>query len=106
MSFFHIEGKLYRFLSKILDCLSIENNEIDNQLNVYPNPAHDQLNIQCDNNMQSIEIIDIMGRSVKSVANIDGSTYSLNISNLSNAIYFVKVVDDNNQVLVHKIIKK
>lgn len=101
-----IDNIVFPVTGQIIEPTSIENNEIDNQLNVYPNPAHDQLNIQCDNNMQSIEIIDIMGRSVKSVANIDGSTYSLNISNLSNAIYFVKVVDDNNQVLVHKIIKK
>lgn len=90
----------------IIEPSSIENNEIDQQLHVYPNPANDQINIQCTNNMKSIEIIDIMGKSVKCLDNINGNNYTLNISNLANAIYFVKVVDNNNQVMVQKIIKK
>ncbi|MCQ2265507.1 MAG: T9SS type A sorting domain-containing protein, partial [Bacteroidales bacterium] len=90
----------------IMGPTSIENNEIDQQLCVYPNPAKEQINIQCPNNMKSIEIIDIMGKSVKCLNNISGNNYTLNISNWANAIYFVKVTDTDNQVYIQKIIKK
>lgn len=73
---------------------------------IYPNPSSDQLYIQCSSNMKSVEIIDITGRSIKHINNIDNKNYSLNISDLSSSIYFVKVLDVNNQPIISKIIKK
>lgn len=73
---------------------------------IYPNPSSDQINIQCSHNMKSVEIIDMTGRSVQHVDGIGDSNYSLNISNLSQALYFVRVIDENNQPIISKIIKK
>lgn len=56
--------------------------------------------------MKSVEIIDMTGRSVQHVDGIGDSNYSLNISNLSQALYFVRVIDENNQPIISKIIKK
>ena len=73
---------------------------------IYPNPSSDQINIQCSHNMKSVEILDMAGRSVQRVDGIGDSNYSLNISNLSQALYFVRVIDENNQPIISKIIKK
>ena len=73
---------------------------------IYPNPSNDQINIQCSHNMKSVEILDMAGRSVQRVDGIGDSNYSLNISNLSQALYFVRVIDENNQPIISKIIKK
>ncbi len=75
-------------------------------LMVYPNPSSDRIYIQCSNNMKSVEIIDMTGRCVKRIDGIGNNSYSLNISSLSQALYFVKVIDENNQPIVSKIIKK
>jgi len=73
---------------------------------IYPNPSSDQINIQCSHNMKSVEIIDMTGRSVQRIDGIGDNNYSLNISNLSQALYFVRVIDENNQPIISKIIKK
>ena len=73
---------------------------------IYPNPSSDQINIQCSHNMKSVEIIDMTGRSVQRIEGIGDNNYSLNISNLSQALYFVRVIDENNQPIISKIIKK
>ena len=73
---------------------------------IYPNPSSDQINIQCSHNMKSVEILDMAGRSVQRVDGIGDSNYSLNISNLSQALYFVRVIDENDQPIISKIIKK
>jgi hypothetical protein len=75
-------------------------------LMIYPNPSSDRIYIQCSNNIKSVEIIDMTGRSVQHIEGIDNNSYSLNISNLSQALYFVKVIDENNQPIISKIIKK
>lgn len=75
-------------------------------LMVYPNPSSDRIHIQCSNNMKSVEVIDMTGRSVQRVDDIGDNNYSLNISNLSQALYFVRVIDENNQPIISKIIKK
>lgn len=73
---------------------------------IYPNPSSEQIHIQCSNNMKSVEVIDMTGRSVQRVDGIGDSNYILNISNLSQALYFVRVIDENNQQIISKIIKK
>jgi hypothetical protein len=73
---------------------------------VYPNPSSDKVNIQCSNNIQSVEIFDMAGRSVKRIDGIGYNNYTMNISSLSQALYFVKVIDEYNQTIISKIIKK
>ena len=55
---------------------------------------------------KSVEILDMTGRSIQRVDGIDDNNYNLNTSNLSQALYFVRVIDENNQPIISKIIKK
>lgn len=73
---------------------------------IYPNPCSEQIHIQCNNNMKSVEILDMTGRSIQRVDGIGDNNYNLNTSNLSQALYFVRVIDENNQPIISKIIKK
>ncbi|MBO4655030.1 MAG: T9SS type A sorting domain-containing protein [Bacteroidales bacterium] len=73
---------------------------------VYPNPSSDQVNIQCSSVIKNIEVIDMTGRCVRHAFNVDQNLYSLNISGLSPAIYFIKVTDENDRPIISKIIKK
>ena len=73
---------------------------------VYPNPSSDQINIQCSSVIKEIELIDMTGRCVRHAFNVGQNTHSLNISSLSPAIYFLRVIDENNRPLISKIIKK
>ena len=72
---------------------------------IFPNPSQDFLTIQLPNEMinGSIELFDYLGRSVKSkkINNIDNK---LNLSNLNQGVYFVKVSSEG-KIGVQKFIK-
>ncbi len=70
-------------------------------IKIYPNPAHNQLNI--DNlllNIVNVQILDITGNIIISVSS-NKAIQSIDISSLNNGIYFVKTETE-----VHKFIKK
>jgi len=76
-------------------------------MSFYPNPANNQLNLNFGTQVENtlVSIVDLQGRSVftKSIANKQLET--LDISNLSSGIYFVKVVA-NGKAMNSKFVKK
>jgi len=77
---------------------AINRNEDANQLNVFPNPANEVLNINLQNSaIQNCIITNALGQTVYSSANEINANHKiqLNISNLSAGVYFVKVRASN-----------
>ena len=73
------------------DCTGINTVE-NNNLTVYPNPAHNHLQFVMSNGqlVESVQILDITGKTVKTI--ISGKAkQSIDISTLQNGIYFVKI---------------
>ena len=93
--------------------LGISNNKTNGfSLNLYPNPAKDQINIKAGIskpvNMIEISLYDCYGRKI-STENISGSKAgflyrSIDVSELSNGLYFLQFRADDNNVLSRKII--
>ena len=77
-------------------------NEFNSSLNIYPNPAKDQLFIESEIQVKEVSIFDIYGRQQLAVS---GQQSAIDVSNLSNGVYFVKVKSENNEV-VKRFIKK
>ena len=77
-----------------------DNNE--SRTTVYPNPATDVLNVLSENVIRQVEIYNVEGQLVKFS---DGNVENIAISNLTEGLYFVKVITDNG-TSTHKIIKK
>ena len=78
------------------DIDEIEENSADNGISIYPNPANEVVKILNDNNLNitSVEIIDLTGRMVLCTENCD----EINISELSEGQYFVKVIGETTSV--------
>ncbi len=73
---------------------------VENNFTFYPNPAKDFICISQNNNIiDKIEIINNMGVIVDTENIIDNK---INISNLENGIYFLKVYK-NNEIFIEKI---
>ncbi|MGZ4055295.1 MAG: T9SS type A sorting domain-containing protein [Bacteroidia bacterium] len=91
----------------------LEINEIseESQINIYPNPATNQITIEFDlieTKNAVIEIRNILGQIVftETVRNITGKqAKSINISEFSNGVYFVRL-QNNNQTITKKFIKE
>jgi len=92
-----------QFIMK-LDALNITAgvgvNEFNNNVSVYPNPATDVLNVSANSNIQSVEIMNLMGQTVQSY-NANDLFTQINISSLSNGMYMVRVNTENG-VINHK----
>ncbi len=74
--------------------LSTNNNEIAG-LKIYPNPVKGgilYIDTQ-DQSEKSISIFDVLG---KQVVNITTATNAVNVSNLKDGVYFVKIVENGN----------
>lgn len=82
----------------------IENMDITNAISVYPNPASKQLFIKSGSTLeiQSIEVFNTMGKTVQS---IKGNASSIDVSNLSKGVYFVKV-NSNEGSGIRKFVKQ
>lgn len=75
----------------------------NNQMTVYPNPANDILYIDSNNEIiESIEIIDITGKSVFVMNNQEAT--SINTSSLNNGIYTL-LIKTPNSIITKKFIK-
>jgi hypothetical protein len=86
--------------------LAVAENSLVNTFSVYPNPANDIVTISSNEvKMNVIEMTDINGRVVKNV-NLNGVNESqLNISDLAQGVYMLKINSENG-VSTKKVIKE
>ena len=72
----------------------------DNEVNVFPNPATDNVTIMADG-VRYVDVIDMNGTTVMKV----NDAKNINIENLSSGVYVFRVVTDNG-VAMRKVVKK
>jgi len=74
------------------------------QTKLFPNPASDIVNIECNRLINSIELINYMGQVVYS-AQVNAENTTITTANLSAGIYFVKVSTEVGANSVKLIVK-
>lgn len=73
---------------------------------VYPNPAHNQINIQADNYIiKDVEFIDLLGKVVYKHSCDGSNLITLPVSQLNNALYIIKMTTNENEVIFKKFSK-
>ena len=76
----------------IVAVVGVEENNISNNISIYPNPAQNQLTIKAENlKIEQIVILDVTGKEVR---NITQNLTEIDISDLQKGIYFVKIYTD------------
>lgn len=79
------------------NCISgIEENDSNANINLFPNPASNDITINSDKEFETIEIYNPLSQLVYSIKVNQTTSLQLNVSGLSNGIYFVKI--DNSIV--------
>ena len=78
------------------DIDDVEENTVENNISIYPNPAKDVIKILNDNNLNitNVEILDLTGRTVLST----DKSADINISELPEGQYFVKIYGESTIV--------
>ncbi|MBR2369604.1 MAG: starch-binding protein, partial [Paludibacteraceae bacterium] len=71
------------------------------ELNIYPNPTNDYINVDCAEEISEVVISALNGSEVIRTK----STY-IDLSSLNPSMYFVNIMLQNGDVLVSKVIRK
>ena len=86
--------------------LNVEENNFSN-INVYPNPAKDFININIDvltPNKTEIAVFDVLGRNVysKSLGNLNVGeiTVNINTEKLKSGLYYIHVLNNNKSEVI------
>lgn len=74
----------------------------DIYVNVYPNPACDQLNIQLEKDIEGeILVYDINGKQLLN-QQVNGKQFSIDINTLATGNYFFNIVNNNQKIIASK----
>jgi hypothetical protein len=74
----------------------------DADVNLYPNPASEKLFVQSKGNIKSLKCIDFSGQTVE----LKNENNSIDISGLSNGIYFLDIIMENGKSVSMKFVKE
>lgn len=101
----------YNANGRSLDCdifVGLHNPTIENPLlSIFPNPSSENISIETTQEISSIRIVDILGAEQFSFnqSSLNTNKLQLNISDLTNGIYFIEVNFITGRRLIHKIVK-
>jgi hypothetical protein len=112
IGFHHTSGTTGAVRSLLVDTIATTstilgtNDAIASQFSVFPNPATNVINIANAENIlvNGVEIVDINGRTVKSVKFDNVSEAQINISDLASGMYLVNISSDKGTT-TKKIVK-
>jgi len=74
----------------------------DSQNGLFPNPATDYFSLQNTDDIKSIRIYDITGKTIKEIYHFQQQQFD--ISDLIHGLYFVNITTTNNTVLNYKLV--
>jgi len=84
-----------------------ESNSIEKNISVFPNPSQSIFTITLkDNFIEEIEVTNELGQTIFRKENINNNQFTLDIGNINDGIYFLKVIDDKKAISYRKIILK
>jgi D-alanyl-D-alanine carboxypeptidase len=85
---------------------SINKPEDNNEFTMFPNPARDVLTVRYNGNENTkhLSVFDGTGRAVKTVTIMSKNENSINVSELKNGIYYVKLIGDGKTNITRKLI--
>lgn len=72
---------------------------------VYPNPSNGIVTVNSSNVISKITIINVLGEVVKSIT-VDSKQVIVDLTDLKSNVYFIQVIDTNNQTSIRKIVKE
>lgn len=103
----YIDDIYLRIGNENVDCNIVSvKDEIENELNIYPNPGKDIITIESDKNIRDIKLFNIDGSLIKYFKNVQNKNTNINIENLNCGIYILKISLGNGKIQNKKFVKQ
>lgn len=98
----------YSNISKALNVV-YSNTSVDEYqpqgISVYPNPTTDNVVLVLSGGAYDVVLIDILGRTLSKFENLTGSN-EINLTNLSDGVYFLRCTSESGAITTQKVVKK
>ncbi len=98
----------YTFELTVVNTLSIEDDLLNNNVSIFPNPTKNVFTLKNESNfkLEKLEIISYLGKLIKTVplTNMDLEKQIL-IKNLTAGVYFIKITSKNGKISKKLIVK-
>ena len=81
---------------------------VEGNFTLYPNPADTsvQISLNTTDNIKNITVYDVVGKQVKTINNSVTGSVSVDVSDLTNGIYFVEITSELNAKATKKLVIK
>jgi murein DD-endopeptidase MepM/ murein hydrolase activator NlpD len=99
------QGETVTHIFNITGVLGIEEETFETT-SIYPNPTTNNIAIKTSKNLESAMVYDVSGKLLKSIHFNETKTYSIDVSNFSEGMYFLKVVSNEGVQETFKFIKQ
>lgn len=93
----------FGFLAVPLDLDELESQEIQ----VYPNPTTDivKVNLKDNTRLSSVGVFDMQGRQIQMHKNIGNTEFTVNVANLAQGMYIIRIENEKGASAIQKIQK-
>lgn len=99
-------GETVTHTFNVINALSIEETDFS-RTSIYPNPFNTIININSEAIIKKASVVDLLGKTVLIVhENSEEGINELNLTELSNGMYFISLEGEQNQKKTIKLIKK
>lgn len=98
-------GETVSHTFNVTSSLSINQDDFS-QTSIYPNPFKDVITISSTKKIAKAHIVDILGKSVLTIEDPSSGISEINVSHVSNGMYFVRIESDLNEIKTIKLIKE
>ena len=90
--------------TKFNGALAVDDSFIKKQIKLYPNPTKTHLKV-LNPNLIKLVVIDIFNVYGQKIKNCNVKNDIIDVVNLKSAFYFIRIVDENGNQAVFKVIK-
>ena len=85
--------------------LSVQKTTVNHAVSVYPNPAHDEINVTAVDKITEIVITNLVGQCVRS-QKCSSAIVCVDMRGLPAGVYFMKIIDETGLQTITKVIKE
>jgi len=90
------------------DChVSVKDMPLPDAVTIYPNPAHDWLKIDIEQNGKpyTAQLIDATGRLIQNEQFSGMGSHTLNLTGLAKGVYYCRIIQGNEVIVTEKVVK-
>ena len=87
------------------DC-SFKNELIKESIDIFPNPTSGQINVKSADEILEVSVLDLTGKIITTASSLKQGILQIDLSNMSNGHYHIKVKTENSVVIESILLSK